>query len=97
MFNTIRRLLGFSHPEVPVRKRRRRKRVEVHLTGPDALPPIIEGNQETDWDLWQDSVDSQMQSLNSRSMPLRRTSGSSGNTAYDELDPFAKVGKNRDT
>jgi hypothetical protein len=97
MFDAIKRLLGLQPAEtMPPRQRRRKKKVDHNLSGPTPLPDIVEGNDETDWDLWQDSVDSQMQSLNSRSSPLRRTDGkSTGATGYDELDPFSSVHKNR--
>jgi hypothetical protein len=94
MFDAIKRLLGLAPAETaPLsRKRRRSKRMVDSASGPAPLPEVVEGNDETDWDLWQDSVDSQMQSLNSRSAPLRSDSAKTG---YDEQDPFSGVSKNR--
>jgi hypothetical protein len=94
MFDAIKRMLGFAAAEAPQPRRnnRRRRNQPDNLSGPAPLPEVVEGNDETDWDLWQDSVDSQMHSLNSRGAPLRSDPAKTG---YDELDPFAGIGKNR--
>ena len=91
MFDFIKRLLGVP-AQVPPPVRKPRKRPEPQGdTVPSALPEVIEGNDETDWNLWKDSVDSQVQALNSRAAPLK---SGPARTAYDERDPFSRVGKN---
>jgi hypothetical protein len=63
---------------------------------PLPAPEVVEGNDHTDWDLWEDSVnalDSRMQGLtpstkiyNSKAQPSQ----------FDDLDVFSRVTKNRD-
>ena len=63
---------------------------------PLPAPEVVEGNDHTDWDLWEDSVnalDSRMQGLtpstkiyNSKAEPSQ----------FDDLDVFSRVTKNRD-
>jgi hypothetical protein len=63
---------------------------------PLPAPEVVEGNDHTDWDLWEDSVnalDSRMQGLtpstkiyNSKAQPSQ----------FDDLDIFSRVTKNRD-
>ena len=75
----------------------RRRAVSGPLPGyPLPAPEVVEGNEHTDWDLWEDSVnalDSQMQGLtpsakiyNSQARPSQ----------FDDLDVFSRVTKNRD-
>jgi hypothetical protein len=62
---------------------------------PAPVPEVIEGNDEKDWALWEDSVvalDSQMQPLGGRASAYQSLLPSQ----YDELDAYARVGKNRD-
>jgi hypothetical protein len=63
---------------------------------PLPAPEVVEGNDHTDWDLWEDSVnalDSRMQGLtpsteiyNSKAQPSQ----------FDDIDVFSRVTKNRD-
>jgi hypothetical protein len=79
-----------AHPEAKQRAPRPRERSAPgtsvqESTEPMPLPDVVEGNEPTDWDLWNDSVrvmDSRMQSLEQ--------------AAQHGADPFANVGKNRD-
>jgi len=57
---------------------------------PGPLPEVTEGNEQSDWALWEDSVaalDSQMQSLT----PSRFHESQSSD--YQGIDPFSKVTK----
>jgi hypothetical protein len=94
MLNFLKRLVGIrSEPAPPPRKQKSRKRSADHrLSGPAPLPDVVEGNDQTDWDLWQDSVDSQHSSLSLRDSRYQETAPSE----LGEVDPFAKVGRNRD-
>ena len=60
------------------------------------VPEVVEGNDHTDWDLWEDSVialDSRMQSLSPSAKIYARNEAPS---QFDDLDVFSRVGKNRD-
>lgn len=63
---------------------------------PLPAPVVVEGNDHTDWDLWEDSVnalDSRMQGLT----PSTRIYNSKAEPSqFDDLDVFARVTKNRD-
>lgn len=68
---------------------------------PSALPEappvgdVVEGNLESDWALWENSVfqiDSQLQPLEPSASVKDRTAPSS---QFDALDPFSSVGRNR--
>ena len=55
---------------------------------------VLEGNESTDWALWEDSMavlDSQMQSLTPSARIYSREKEVP--SAYQDLDPFAGVGK----
>jgi hypothetical protein len=57
---------------------------------PAALPEVTEGNEQTDWALWEDSVaalDSQMQSLSPSSIYGKLDSPSD----YQDVDAFSRV------
>ena len=59
---------------------------------PAPLPEVVEGNEETDWALWEDSVtalDSQMQGLPSRSSSYDTLPSSQ----FDGVDAFDRVRK----
>lgn len=63
---------------------------------PLPLPEVVEGNEESDWSLWQESVafhDSQMQTAWPATVPdqLHEATPSIESTA---IDPFASVHKN---
>lgn len=77
-----------SRPAPPARR---------SLPLPDALPEVVaEGNEPTDWSLWEDSVnqvDSQMQGL----MPTSRIyEHDTRPSQLDEVDAFASVRNKRD-
>lgn len=64
------------------------------LAEPAPLPEVVEGNEHSDWALWEDSVlllDSQMQGLT----PSARIYGPEKDapSEYQDLDPFAKIGR----
>jgi hypothetical protein len=95
MFRFIKRLIS-PEPEQraqPTRRKPEARRKEAweqpHMV---PAPEVVEGNDETDWDLWQCSVDSQMQSLS----PSAKIKVNTTPSQLDELDPFARVSKNSD-
>lgn len=58
------------------------------------LPEVVEGNEHTDWALWEDSMtvlDSQMQDLT----PAARIYEKDKQTPseYQDLDPFSRINK----
>jgi len=62
---------------------------------PLPAPEVVEGNDHTDWDLWEDSVnalDSRMQGLT----PSTRIYSKPQPSQFDDLDVFSRVTKNRD-
>lgn len=66
---------------------------DPRLPEPSVLPEVTEGNEQTDWALWEDSVaalDSQMQSLGPSSAYGRL--GASSNY-QDDVDAFSSVRK----
>jgi hypothetical protein len=85
------------------RLKNRKPPADPRLATPGPLPEVVEGNDETDWALWEDSVISQRAALDSRSQPLdsRRqglASQASGldplnSSQFDEVDAFAGVRK----
>jgi hypothetical protein len=93
MLKMFKRLVGIEPESVrPAKRPVGPKRRTRDPTGPLPLPEVIEGNEHTDWDLWQDSVDSQMQSLKASPNTYVDTIPSE----LDGLDPFARVSKNSD-
>lgn len=61
---------------------------------PAPLPQVVEGNEQTDWALWEDSVmllDSQMQSLTPSARIYAREKEAP--SEYQDVDPFAKIGR----
>jgi hypothetical protein len=98
MFDFFKRFVGLTaNPPVrPARRRPRKRTSEPVMTGAIPAPEVVEGNDHTDWDLWEDSVnalDSQMQSLSpsARLYASKRTA-----SQFDDLDVFSRVGKNRE-
>lgn len=95
MFKFIKQLIS---PEdrrttrVKPRKPTRRKQEGWDPTESIPAPEVHEGNDNTDWDLWQCSVDSQMQPLS----PGARAQANTRPSQLDALDPFARVSKNSD-
>jgi hypothetical protein len=99
MFEFFKRLFAPapSPPTRPAKSRSRSSRAfEPVVPGAIPVPQVVEGNDHTDWDLWEDSVlalDSQMQSLS----PSAKIYASKATPSqYDDLDVFSRVGKNRD-
>lgn len=95
MFNFFKRAAVFE-----VRQRHRqaemRSGAPPDLHEPAPLPlQVIEGNEESDWAMWEDSVaalDSQMQPLAaSATLTLRERDTPS---QFDDIDPFSSTGKN---
>jgi hypothetical protein len=100
MFNFFKRLLGPAPapPKRPARRvsSKRNTASEPVVRGAIPAPEVVEGNDHTDWDLWEDSVialDSQMQSLGPSAKNYARKEAPS---QFDDLDVFSRVGKNRD-
>jgi len=59
-----------------------------------ALPEVVEGNEHTDWALWEDSVmvlDSQMQGLTPSARIYERDKQTP--SEYQDIDPFAGVNR----
>lgn len=59
-----------------------------------SLPEVVEGNEHTDWALWEDSMtvlDSQMQGLTPSARIYERDKQTP--SEYQDLDPFSQVGK----
>lgn len=73
-----------------------RRAANAPLPGaPLPAPEVIEGNDHTDWDLWEDSVnalDSRMQGLT----PSAKIYSNAQPSQFDDLDVFSRVTKNRD-
>jgi len=68
--------------------------------GPAALPEVVEGNEHTDWALWEDSMtalDSQMQSLNPSARIYEKDKRIPSQFQELDSDAFSKVNKNRDS
>jgi len=102
MFDFFKRLLGReptpqARPAKTRSKPRNRRPIDPVMRAALPVPEVIEGNDHTDWDLWEDSVmalDSQMQSLgpSGKKIYARKDAPSQ----FDDLDVFSRVGKNRD-
>ena len=64
---------------------------------PAPVPQVVEGNRESDWSLWEDSVsfqDSQMSSFGPTTLPLGLPEEKPENEA-DYVDPFDSVRKKK--
>jgi hypothetical protein len=100
MLKFLKALVAPTPAPAPIRTRAPVRRPAARLSrpaplGPAAVPEITEGNDEKDWALWEDSVvamDSQMQPLGGRASGYQSLASSQ----FDDLDAFARVGKNRD-
>ncbi len=67
----------------------------LELREPPPVPQVTEGNEDSDWAMWQDSVleqDSQLHSQFHDTVPSRFTDEHTAVTDPD-VDPFAKVSK----
>jgi hypothetical protein len=81
----------------PAKSRPRSRAVEPISRAALPVPEVVEGNDHTDWDLWEDSVtalNSQMQSLSPSEKKIYARKDAS--SQFDDLDVFSRVGKNRD-
>jgi hypothetical protein len=104
MFEFFKKLVGQNAEPVrtPTKRSRKSRRPTEYDPGePSALPEVVEGNDHTDWALWQESVNSQLQPVSRSAADSRfQNSGQSQFQStisdYDELDPFSSVKKNRD-
>jgi hypothetical protein len=76
--------------------RSKRGSADARLAAPGPLPEVVEGNDETDWALWEDSVISQRAALDSQRQGLStQPSGLDklNSSQFDEVDAFASVRK----
>ncbi len=99
MFNFFKR----AKPKPPVVKKNRRSGASssnLHDDFPEEsqLPDIVEGNSQTDWDLWETSamaLDSQMQPLSPTASV--RLKDEKEHSQFDELPPdaFSSITRNR--
>lgn len=102
MFNFFKSLVGLKAkpPTRPAKRRSRKRASEPVVAGAIPTPEVVEGNDHTDWDLWEDSVnalDSQMQSLtHSARIHGNKPPNSQFASQFDDLDVFSRVSKNRD-
>jgi hypothetical protein len=63
MFDTVKRLLGLGPtPAEPPQPSRSSPKRWLPETGPSPLPDVVESDDETAWNLWQESVGGQTQS-----------------------------------
>jgi len=110
MMDFLRRWIpGLEQQAVPAPRRRKKKHKSVAYDPALSVPPpvadvVASDDENTDWAMWEDSVnqvDSQLQSLSP--MERRQLRGATA-SRYDELVPgkadprdvFAGVGKNRE-
>ena len=98
MFNPFKRSVPapVKAAAIPVRRPVSDSTESVASVLPDEaqLPEVVEGNEHTDWALWEDSVnvlDSQMQGLTPSAKIYERDKQTP--SEYQELDPFARVNK----
>lgn len=70
------------------------------IQGPTSLPEVVEGNEQTDWALWEDSMtalDSQMQSITPSAQIYEKDKRISSQFQELDTDAFSRVNKNRDS
>ena len=99
MFKFLKRAFSTPKPKpAPTRKSAAKSRAADVRTEPGPLPEITEGNEQTDWALWEDSVaalDSQMQGLTSSMQGLtssvRIYDKPETPSEYQDIDAFARV------
>ena len=80
----------------PSRPPAKKPATDPRLAAPGPLPEVVEGNDESDWALWEDSVISQRAGLDSLRQGLAsQTSGLDklNSSQFDEADAFASVRK----
>lgn len=111
MFKFLKRLLSPEPAPLPQRSRtaarHKSKSPKPTMSGPSPLPEVVEGNQESDWALWEDSktaLDSQMQGLSrasgygklgaaSQYDTLPSELGNVADSLYGDIDAFGTVRK----
>lgn len=111
MFGFLKRLLLPEPAPLPRRSRtaaqRKSKSPRPTMSGPAPLPEVVEGNQESDWALWEDSktaLDSQMQGFSpasgygklgaaSQYDTLPSELGNAADSLYGDVDAFGSVRK----
>jgi hypothetical protein len=97
MFKFLKRSVPTSKPKPAAPRKSSRSRADER-TEPSPLPEVTEGNEQTDWALWEDSVaalDSQMQGLTSSMQGLtpsaRIYDKPETPSEYQDIDAFARV------
>jgi hypothetical protein len=110
MFKFLKQWLAPAPAPAPQRSRpagrRKTKSSSPVLSAPGPLPEVVEGNQESDWALWEDSktaLDSQMQGLarasgygklgTSQFDTSPSELGSPPDSLYGDVDAFGSVRK----
>jgi hypothetical protein len=102
MFKFLKRSVPTPKPKpaAPQHKPASRSRGYDARTEPGPVPEVTEGNEQTDWALWEDSVaalDSQMQGLTSSMQGLtssvRIYDKPETPSEYQDVDAFARVTK----
>jgi hypothetical protein len=95
MFEFLKRLVSPDVTQPPPRRRKSSKKTSAAAIGhePAPLPEVTEGNEHSDWELWEDSVvslDSRMQGL----MPSSKIYDDPERPSeYQDLDAYSKVSK----
>lgn len=95
MFEFLKRLVSPDVTQPPPRRRKSSKKTSAAAIGhePAPLPEVTEGNEHSDWELWEDSVvslDSRMQGL----MPSSKIYDDPARPSeYQDLDAYSKVSK----
>ena len=96
MFKFLKNLITPEATRAPKRQQHSRARKSrsdgYEDTQPSVLPQVTEGNDHTDWSLWEDSVaalDSQMQDLTPSVNIYRKEPAAP--SEYQDIDVFAKV------
>lgn len=97
MFNFFKR--PASSPEKASAKPARRPDSSPQNNTPElseapSLPEVVEGNEHTDWALWEDSVnvlDSQMQGLTPSARIYEKDKQTP--SEFQDIDPFSRVNK----
>lgn len=95
MFEFLKRLVSPDVTQPLPRRRKSSKKTSAAAIGhePAPLPEVTEGNEHSDWELWEDSVvslDSRMQGL----MPSSKIYDDPERPSeYQDLDAYSKVSK----
>lgn len=94
MFKFIQHLAApAARPAGPTTRRSDRRRHEAWDPAKSIRGlEVLEGNDDTDWDLWECSVDSQLQPLTTSV----RIKADATLSQLDDFDPYGRVSKNSD-